>query len=132
MVDVVTSIVIDRPRSVVAEFSVDPDNATKWYRNIKSAVLKTSRPLRIGTRVDFVAHFLGRELVYTYEFKEFEPGTKLVMETSSGPFRMETTYQWEDAADGATRMVLRNRGYPSGFSTLLAPLMSLAMKRENR
>ena len=44
---------------------------------------------------------------------------------------METTYTWEDAADGATRMTLRNRGEPSGFAAVAAPIMARAMRRAN-
>jgi hypothetical protein len=43
---------------------------------------------------------------------------------------METTYTWEDAGDGATRMTMRNRGEPSGFAKVGAPVMARAMKRE--
>lgn len=45
---------------------------------------------------------------------------------------METIYEWESLADGRTRMMLRNRGTPGGFSRVLAPLMALAMRRANR
>jgi hypothetical protein len=31
--------------------------------------------------------------------------------------------------DGTTRMTLRNRGTPSGFSRLVAPFVRLAMRR---
>jgi hypothetical protein len=41
---------------------------------------------------------------------------------------METTYTWEPVA-GGTRMTLRNRGNPSGFAQLAAPLMERAMRR---
>lgn len=49
-----------------------------------------------------------------------------------GPFPMETTYMWDDTPDGGTRMTLRNRGGPAGFSRVLAPFMALMIRRENR
>jgi hypothetical protein len=60
------------------------------------------------------------------------PGERLVMRTSEGPFPMETTYTWSAAPGDATRMVLRNRGEPAGFSTLAAPLVASAVRRANR
>ena len=79
-----------------------------------------------------MAVFLGRTLAYTYEIEELATAERLVMRTAQGPFPMETTYTWEDAAEGATRMTLRNRGEPRGFKLLAAPLMSRAMRRANR
>jgi hypothetical protein len=55
-----------------------------------------------------------------------------MMRTAEGPFPMETTYTWDATPDGHTRMVLRNRGNPAGFSTLIAPLMASAMRRANK
>ena len=48
-----------------------------------------------------------------------------------GPFPMETTYTWEDHSDGGTRMTLRNRGEPSGFRKIAAPVMAGAIRRAN-
>jgi hypothetical protein len=79
-----------------------------------------------------VAHFLGRRLAYTYEIVELEPESRLVMRTSEGPFPMETTYTWGPAPGGGTQMSLRNRGVPSGFGKVLAPVMAGAMRRANQ
>jgi hypothetical protein len=131
-VDVVTQGVIQRPRWEVASYVADPDNAPRWYRNIKSVEWKSPRPLKVGSLIEFVAHFLGRGLRYTYEITEHVPGSRLVMRTAQGPFPMETTYTWEDAGPGATRMTLRNRGRPTAFSRLFAPVMAIAIRRANK
>jgi uncharacterized membrane protein len=131
-VDVHTEVEIDRRRDQVADYAADPDNATAWYENIKSVEWKSERRLAVGSRIAFVATFLGRRLVYTYEVTEFVPGDRLVMRTADGPFPMETTYLWEDTPGGTTRMSVRNRGEPAGFARVAAPIMELAMRRANR
>lgn len=130
-VDVVNTVVINRSIADVSQYAADPDNAPQWYENIKSVEWMTTRPVQVGSRIDFVARFLGRRLAYTYEVVELVPGRRLTMRTPGPPFPMETTYRWE-AEHGATRMTLRNRGTPSGFSAWLAPLMSLMVGRSNR
>lgn len=131
-VDVSNEILIRRPRRDVAAFAANPDNAPRWYVNIKSVEWQTEPPLRIGSQLAFVAQFLGRRMAYTYEVVELVAGERFVMRTAEGPFPMETTYTWEDAADGGTRMRLRNRGTPSGFSKIVAPFMSMAVGHANR
>ena len=148
-VDVLTEIVIDRPVDVVASYASDPSNAPEWYANIESVEWKTTPPAAVGSEMAFVARFLGRRLEYTYEVVELVPGERLVMRTAQGPFPMETTYTWAPAgesdatsagtragpgtrAGAGTRMTLRNRGAPSGFSAIAAPLLVPAMRRANR
>jgi hypothetical protein len=130
-VDVVTDIVIDRSPDVVAAYASDPDNVPAWYANIKSVEWKTERPLRVGSQIAFVAQFLGKTLAYTYEIIELD-ARHLVMRTAEGPFPMETTYTCEPAAAGKTRMILRNRGTPSSFASVAAPLMAVAVRRANQ
>lgn len=132
VVDVRTETVIDRRPDVVAAFAEDPTNAPRWYANIRAVEWITPPPLTVGSRVAFVARFLGRTLAYTYEIAEFTPGARMVMRTADGPFPMETTYTWEPVGDGATRMTLRNHGRPAGFSKFVAPLMPVAIRRANR
>lgn len=91
-VGVLTETVIARPVADVAAFAADPDNVPRWYVNIKSVEWKTPPPLTIGSRLAFVAEFLGRRLAYTSEIGELIPNQRLVMRTADGPFPIETTY----------------------------------------
>ena len=131
-VDVLTEVEIERPRAEVAEFACDPDNAPRWYVNIRRIEWETPPPLAVGSRLHFVAKFLGRDVSYTYEVRELVPGERLVMSTSEGPFPMETTYTFADTPTGSTAMTLRNRGEPSRFSKVSTRLMEGAMRRANR
>ncbi|WP_164116625.1 SRPBCC family protein [Sphingorhabdus sp. Alg239-R122] len=132
IVDIQTETIIDRPLAEVAAYAANPDNAPEWYVNIKSVEWVTKPPLQLGSQLAFVAHFLGRRMAYTYEVTELIPGKRFIMRTAEGPFPMETTYEWEAVETNRTKMKLRNRGEPSGFSRLMAPLMKTAMRRANR
>lgn len=130
-IDVAVEAVIRRPPQVVAAYASDPSNAPEWYANISEVVWKSTPPLQVSSEVAFVARFLGRVLRYTYEVVEYTP-TSLVMRTAQGPFPMETSYRYESTPEGHTRMTLRNRGTPTGFSRLVSPFMRMAMRRANR
>jgi uncharacterized membrane protein len=131
-VDVLTETSIERPCAEVAAYVLDPDHAPEWYENIDSVEWRTEPPARLGTRVAFVARFLGRRLAYTYEFVELVPGERLVMRTAEGPFPMETSYTFAAEGESKTHVTLRNRGEPSGFGKLAAPLMAAAMRKANQ
>jgi uncharacterized protein YndB with AHSA1/START domain len=119
-VDVVTEIEIAVPRAQVAAYAADPSNAPEWYVNIASVEWETTPPVVVGSRIAFVAQFLGRRIAYTYEVSELVPGERLV-----------TTYTWADSGSGTT-MTLRNAGDPHGFGAIAAPVMASAMRRANR
>jgi hypothetical protein len=131
MIDVLTEVIINAPVAKVSDYASNPDNAPSWYVNIKSVEWKTPKPAVVGTRVAFLAQFLGRKLSYVYEFTEFTPGIKLVMRTAEGPFPMETTYTWHLVDEHTTHMSLRNRGIPKGFSKLFTPFIKTMIRKAN-
>jgi hypothetical protein len=130
-VDVIMDIAINCAIEKVAAFAADPDNATKWYVNIKEVEWKTPKPLQKGSLLAFKAQFLGKQLAYVYEVVEDIRDQKFVMRTADGPFPMETTYEFEKVGENKTKMTLRNRGTPSGFSKLFAPFMAPMMRKAN-
>ena len=132
MVDVTTDIVIHRPAQIVAQFAMEPDNAPLWYENIQAVEWQTPKPLHVGSRVRFVAHFLRRRLAYTYEIVELVPDRRLRMRTAEGPFPMETTYEFESITETECRMRLRNAGQPAGFAAVVSWFVAAAMRRANR
>lgn len=132
MVDVLTETTIKAAIEKVATYACNPDNAPEWYVNIRSSEWRTEKPLKLGTQIAFKAKFLGKELAYVYEIAEYQPNKKLVMKTADGPFPMETTYIFEAVDKNTTKMTLRNKGVPSGFSKLFAPFMVSAMRKANQ
>ena len=131
MIDVSTEIDINCSKAKVAEYSANPDNAPKWYVNIKAAKWRTPKPLQVGSQIVFKAKFLGKLLVYIYEISEYAAEQKMVMKTIIGPFPMETTYTWKSIDGNITRMSLQSKGNPGGLSKLLTPLLSFAIKKAN-
>lgn len=130
MVDVVTSVDIAAPIKNVISYAMNQENAPEWYVNIKSVRSRSPKPMAVGSTFEFIAHFLGRKLTYIYEVVELSD-TEMTMRTADGPFPMETTYQFEKINENMTRMTLRNRGAPSGFSKLFSPFMGTLMKKAN-
>ncbi|MGW7434457.1 SRPBCC family protein [Streptomyces sp. NPDC054849] len=133
-VDVLAEAVIAAPCGRIAAYAADPTNASEWYADITSVDWLPQPPVAVGSKVAFVARFLGRRLAYTYEITAYEPGPRMVMRAAQGPFPMETTYTWEPYGEDAdrTRMTLRNRGEPSGFASIGAAVMAAAMRRAQR
>ena len=116
----------------MAAYASDPDNARAWYENMRAVVWQSPRPLAVGTRLEFVAQFLGRRLAYTYEVAELVPGGRFVMRTAQAPFRMETTYTLTGRRRRRHADDAAHRGEPAGSATLSAPMVAAAMRRANR
>ena len=118
-VDVLTDIEIDRPRSEVADYVSNPENATAWSENVNRVEWKTPKPLSAGSEVAFEAEFLDRTLEYTYQVTEFVPGESLVMSSTSAPFPMETSYRFSDTPSGGTKVELRNVAHDPDTATAI-------------
>lgn len=132
MLDIITEIIINKNIDEVANYTANPDHAPNWYDNIESVEWKTPKPLEIGSRLAFVANFLGRKLSYTYEIVEFIPLKRMIMKTSEGPLLMETIYTWYVWDLDHTKMTLQNRVKPKGFYIFMAPFLESMMKTANK
>jgi hypothetical protein len=128
-IDVVAEREIAAERTRVAAYAMDPANDPVWIGGIKEARWLTDPPLRVGTRVQRVASFLGRRIEYVLEVVEHEPHALQRMGSVKSPFPMKVTYEFGDAGPAATRARIRVEGEPGGFYSLASPLMARAVRR---
>ena len=103
MLTVDESIVIDRPRSEVWDFMMDPENVTVYSSNIVEYEKVSGDKDQVGRVCRGSAKVAGRRLEFTDELVEVDPGRrgKLVSEDATIPYTLEFTY--DDEGDG-TRM----------------------------
>lgn len=130
-IDVSATAEITRPADEVAAYAMEAENDPAWIGGIASARRLTPGPTAVGTRVERVAHFLGRRIDYVMEVAELSPGRRIVLRSIKSPFPMRVTYTFEPVADG-TRAGVRVEGGPEGFARHASGLMSRAVRRNLR
>ena len=130
-VDVITETTISKPIDVVAAVRMRPVERADLVREHQIGRVKD--PATVAGRV---AGGVRRPLPRTeagLHLRGNRTGAQFPARHADreGPFPMQTIYIFE-AIEGSTRMTLRNRGEPGGFSKLVAPMMTSAMRRANR
>ena len=127
-ITVTVEVTIKRVRNEVAEFVMDPRNDSVWIGGIISARALTELPVRVGTRVERVAKFLGRRIEYVTEVVDYDPPRLLAMKSVKSPFPMKVRYEFEEK-DGETLVRNHVEGKPSGFYNIGGPLLARSVKR---
>lgn len=131
-VDVVETIVIERPLTEVAGYAGDPSNVAHWCRRIDTAEWQTDPPTKLGSQINFAARVLGRKLVRRSTVTEFTPGEQVAIHTPDNMFPIDTTSTWRAVGGRVTHMTLRHHVEPQRFSRLTAPLVAIALRRTMR
>jgi hypothetical protein len=131
-VDVRSSVVIAQPRAVVAAYASDFANLVSWRTRGGDLEWETEPPAVVGSRLAFTTTLLGRTFRCTCDVELHIPDERLVLGLTGGPFPMETSYWWRDAASGGTLMELRNRGDVGGWWRLARPALATALRRAGR
>jgi len=98
-VDVKAEIVVDRPRSAVAELMFDPKSDTIWNTTITKSFPQTPGRLRQGSKTEHVGVFAGRAYSAIREVTHDEPEKSLDMAVNE-PFEMKVRYELSDAPKG--------------------------------
>ena len=107
---------------------MDPRHDSEWIGGVDEARTLTDPPVRAGTKVQWVARFLGRRMEYVTKVVQHDPPALMVMESESGPFPMTIRYQFEET-EGGTSVQVRVQGDSKGFYRLVGPLLDVAVRR---
>lgn len=127
MKPVVVQIDIGRAAPAVWEWLENAELNPRWLRNMRSCQWTTGPPVRVGSRYEQVAAFLGKEVRTTFEVTALEPGRLITISSLPGSsFPLTITRQADPLGDARCRVTETAGGDPSGFYRVAkAPMRAL-------
>lgn len=129
MIDITSSIDIERDAAAVFGYVADFENNPAWQRGMRSAVWTSEPPIGIGSTYDQVARFLGREIRTSFEVTALEPGRSITITSTAGPFPITVTRTVEPLGDGRCRATAHVSGESSRFLHIADPIARWLVRR---
>ena len=132
MIDVSTSIDIDRSADEVFAFVSEFPNNPRWQHGQVSCRWTSDPPLRVGSTYDQHARFLGRDMVNAFEVIAYEPGRRIRFTSTGGTFPLTVTRTVEPLGDGRARFTEAVRGDPGRYFRIATPVLRRIVRRSIR
>ena len=130
MKPVVVEIEIDRPPAVVWEYMENAEHNPEWLHNMQSARWTTDPPVRVGSRYEQLARFLGKDVSTSFEVTALEPERLITISSLPGSsFPLTITRELEPLGTDRCRVKETAGGDSSGFYRVADPLMRLMVSR---
>jgi uncharacterized membrane protein len=108
------SIIVLRPLDQVFAYMDDVRREREWQPHLLEAEQTPPGPTVVGSRRRYVSEFLGKRLENTYVVELYEPGARIVLETTpDSVVSARTDIRWEPV-DGGTRVTMKLEGKPTG------------------
>jgi uncharacterized membrane protein len=124
---------IARPADEVFAFLDEVTNNTQWLRGMVSCTWRTDPPVRVGSRYEQVARFLGREIRTTFEVTEHEAGRRVTIASREGSsFPLSVTREVIPRGVAACTVIETVESDPSGFYRIATPLLRALVRRNIR
>jgi uncharacterized membrane protein len=129
MIEVRAQATIARPASEVFDFVADMSNNPQWQKGMQSCVWTSEEPIGVDSTYDQIAGFLGKEIRTSFKVTEFEPGTHIRIESTSGPLQLNIIRSVEADGPDASIVSAVIRGDSSGLFKIADPLMKIMVNR---
>lgn len=122
MIDMETSIVINRPVEEVFEYVTTAEKIPEWAPSVIEARQIPPGPTAVGTRIVQTVKVPLSKTEATWEVIAFEPNSLCRFRADSSYFTGEVTFMVE-VAEGGTKFTSHDKGSPRGLLRLLEPLL---------
>lgn len=132
MVDVSSSIDIDRSAGEVFAFVSEFPNNPRWQRGQRSCEWTSEPPLRVGSTYDQHARFLGKDMTNSFRVIEHDPERRVKFTSTGGSFPITVTRTVEPLGDSRSRFTEHVQGEPGGFFRIAEPILSRLVRRSIR
>jgi hypothetical protein len=104
---------IERPAAEVFEFIAEVTNNPTWQKGMRHCEWISPAPTGVGSQYRQRASFLGRTVVSVFEVIEFEPGSRIVIETIESTFPIRVERRVESIDKNFCRVFAEIEGGPS-------------------
>ena len=132
MIDVVTTLEIDRSAEEVFAFVADQTNAPRWQAGLHEVRRLTDGPIGVGSEHEFVRAFAGRQITSRNRFVEFRPGQFVEFEIPDGWITGRASYLTEPTPSGGTLLTSRMQFHVRHAASLLEPILARLLARDSR
>ena len=132
MVDVTVSDFVRADPEKVFAFLSDLANWPRWQSDMKSVTLVDGQAGQVGARYRYVSKAMGQTLDSTVRLVRVDPPREVAFEGDwAGMVKPDGRYVVEPA-NGGTRVTLNPHPQARGLGKLMAPVMTLLIRRLNR
>ena len=132
MVDVTVSDFVRADPEKVFAFLSDLANWPRWQSDMKSVTLVDGQAGQVGARYHYVSKAMGQTLDSTVRLVRVDPPREVAFEGDwAGMVKPDGRYVVEPA-NGGTRVTLNPHPQARGLGRLMAPVMTLLIRRLNR
>jgi uncharacterized membrane protein len=130
MKPVTVQVEISRPPAVIWEYLANAEHNPEWLRNMSSCRWITDPPIRLGSRYEQVARFLGKDVRTTFEVTALRAERLITISSLPGSsFPLTITRQLEPVDERRCRVTEVAGGDPGGFYRLAGPPMRVLVRR---
>jgi len=118
---------VNRPVADVFKYMSDPAKLPEW-NNVVEEAIPSETPVRVGTKIQVRARFLGRKIESPSVVTEYELN-KRYTNKSEKPFPLTISTTLEAEA-GGTKVVVVFDGEPGGFFKIGEPILARITKKQ--